>query len=298
MSEINVSPAIEQTIAVDPAAGPVKVISRTQRLIVNPSTKAVAVVNAGPMGPRGLTGPTDVDTVLTADGQLLTRILGSLAPVTRADLAADPAFVAAFAAALAAHAAASDPHPGYVTTAEGATLISNHEALANPHPGYLTPAEGDAVYVPLTQKGANNGVATLGATGVVPQTQMSASSILALLLGVDGAGSGIDADLLDGKQGNTYLYSNDSANIVQRGSTTSAAFAGAAPSTASGTITFPVAFSGTPIVVAWCTAITGNATTVLNAAGITSSNFGYRAALIAGSSTSTVTIHWIAIGPA
>lgn len=35
------------------------------------------------------------------------------------------------------------------TDAELATAISNHEAAANPHPTYLTQAEGDALYEPL-----------------------------------------------------------------------------------------------------------------------------------------------------
>lgn len=57
-----------------------------------------------------------------------------------------------------AHEAASDPHPGYLTPAEGdaayeavgtsATAIAAHEAASNPHPGYLTPVEGDAAYEP------------------------------------------------------------------------------------------------------------------------------------------------------
>ena len=78
--------------------------------------------------------------------------------------------------AVAAHVAAADPHPGYLTQAEGdsryrqsataltdgdipagiardsevAAAIGAHEAAADPHPGYLTAAEGDAAYVGLS----------------------------------------------------------------------------------------------------------------------------------------------------
>lgn len=74
--------------------------------------------------------------------------------------------------AVAAHVAAPDPHPGYLTQAEGdsryrqsataltdgdipagiardsevASAISTHVAAADPHPGYLTQAEGDGRY--------------------------------------------------------------------------------------------------------------------------------------------------------
>lgn len=36
-------------------------------------------------------------------------------------------------------------------------------------------ADADAALIPLTQKGANNGVATLGATGLIPDAQISAA---------------------------------------------------------------------------------------------------------------------------
>jgi hypothetical protein len=54
------------------------------------------------------------------------------------------------------HAASSNPHPAYLTQAEGdaayrsaaqvAASIGTHEAASNPHPVYLTQAEGDARY--------------------------------------------------------------------------------------------------------------------------------------------------------
>ena len=66
--------------------------SQTQRIIVNPPSNSVSVVLAGPIGPRGLTGPPDAENVLTVDGQIMTRVAGQLAPITRDNLAQDSAF--------------------------------------------------------------------------------------------------------------------------------------------------------------------------------------------------------------
>lgn len=70
----------------------INVISKTQKIIVDPSGGSVGVVNAGPMGPRGLTGPSEASLVLVVDGQLLTRVGGVLTPISRASLAGDTAF--------------------------------------------------------------------------------------------------------------------------------------------------------------------------------------------------------------
>ena len=69
------------------------------------------------------------------------------------------AVYAAIAAQIAAHEAEADPHPVYLTEAEGdaaydalgtaAALIAAHEAAANPHPTYLTQAEADLLYEAL-----------------------------------------------------------------------------------------------------------------------------------------------------
>jgi hypothetical protein len=63
----------------------------------------------------------------------------------------------AAAAAVSAHEAAGDPHPQYLTPAEGSAAYevlgaasaarTAHEAAGDPHPGYLTAAEGNAAYV-------------------------------------------------------------------------------------------------------------------------------------------------------
>jgi len=85
---------------------------------------------------------------------------------TAAQTALDGKEVAgASAASMAAHLAASDPHPQYLTPAEGdaayaslaalagkentgvaASLLAAHVAAADPHPQYLTQTEGDALY--------------------------------------------------------------------------------------------------------------------------------------------------------
>jgi len=182
-----------------------------------------------------------------------------------------------------------------------ASLLSSHTSASDPHPQYLTPSEADAAYepknsniqahisstsnphavtaaqvgaIPMSQKGAANGVATLDASGYVPVSQMppatitdtypvasqaemlalvcqkgdvavrtdlnksfilrvepasvlanwqelltptdavqsvggytgtvTAGQILSAVETVDGAGSGLDADLLDGQQGSYY----------------------------------------------------------------------------------------------
>lgn len=57
---------------------------------------------------------------------------------------------------IAAHVADSDPHPQYLTAAEGnaaydsigsaSAAVATHEGLSDPHPQYLTPAEGSAAF--------------------------------------------------------------------------------------------------------------------------------------------------------
>lgn len=72
--------------------------------------------------------------------------------VTSAEGNAAYAAIGAPAAAVAAHVAAGDPHPQYLTSTEGnaayetAGAVAAHVAAANPHPVYLTQAEGDAAY--------------------------------------------------------------------------------------------------------------------------------------------------------
>lgn len=80
-------------------SGDIEVISYTQKIIVNPAKSSVSIIKAGPIGPTGAAGATGPvnNSVLTTDGDLMTRTAGVVARMTRATLAADTAFTTAFA---------------------------------------------------------------------------------------------------------------------------------------------------------------------------------------------------------
>ncbi|NBW64023.1 MAG: hypothetical protein EBR33_13175, partial [Synechococcaceae bacterium WB4_1_0192] len=100
----------------------------------------------------------------------------------------------AAAAAVAAHTAAADPHPGYLTAAEGnaayaasgapAAAVAAHEAAADPHPGYLTAAEGAASFATAAQGAKADAAAVAGAIG---------SSGLTMTAGILGRETGTGA---------------------------------------------------------------------------------------------------------
>ena len=69
-----------------------QVASQTQRIVVNSSSRSISLINAGPQGPAGIPGPSEASLILVSDGQLLTRVDGELAPITRLALAEDAAF--------------------------------------------------------------------------------------------------------------------------------------------------------------------------------------------------------------
>jgi hypothetical protein len=120
-------------------------------------------------------GARTVDAPASAVAALATKQtvgLGSVDNTSDANKPVSTAQAAAIADAVSAHVAAADPHPGYLTQAEGdsryrqsatalsdsdipagiardsevAAAIGAHEAAADPHPGYLTPAEGNTAY--------------------------------------------------------------------------------------------------------------------------------------------------------
>lgn len=114
-------------------------------------------------------------------------------------------------AAVTTHEAAANPHPTYLTAAEGdaaydalgaaATaetnadayadgLIATHEAAANPHPTYLTAAEGDAAYDAINA--ASDAVTAHVALGD-PHTQYALES-----------GAVLDGDTAGGDLSGTY----------------------------------------------------------------------------------------------
>lgn len=101
--------------------------------------------------------------------------------------------------AVATHAAATDPHPTYLTQTEGdgryrqtatalvdadipaaiardaevTSAIGTHEAAGDPHPGYLTAAEGNAAYAPV-------GAVTGGALRVATNQTATATAATAV----------------------------------------------------------------------------------------------------------------------
>lgn len=84
-----------------------------------------------------------VSATHTASGLTAGHVLRATAATTfgfgaiqDGDLPATIARDSEVTTAVSDHAASADPHPGYVTTAEGSTLISDHVGAADPHTGY------------------------------------------------------------------------------------------------------------------------------------------------------------------
>lgn len=88
-----------------------------------------------------------------------------------------------------------------------------------------------------SQKAQANGVATLDDTGKVPNAQLpagsveTAQSILTKLKTVDGSGSGLDADLLDGKTSADYVLVVNISTATNDNSTTKVSAAAATKKT-------------------------------------------------------------------
>lgn len=123
------------------------------------------------------------------------------------DVGADAAGTgaSAAAAAVAAHTVASDPHPQYLTDAEGnaaydasgaaTSAVSAHVAESDPHPQYTTQSEGDARY----ERGL-----TAGANITIDRTNPVAPVISA-----SGGGGGGAVDSVNGQTGVVVLDAAD-----------------------------------------------------------------------------------------
>lgn len=123
------------------------------------------------------------------------------------------------------------------------------------------------------------------ATGTSPLTVTSTTKV-----------TNLNADLLDDIDSTGFLKTGGTNLLVVRGSLTSAAFSNVAGSTSSGTFSFGVTFGSTPILLLSCTALTGNTATWINVGTTLSTTQGSYRAAISGTSASTVTVYWVAIG--
>lgn len=88
-----------------------------------------------------------------------------------------------------------------VNADKGSTAVASHVALADPHPQYLTAAEGSAAYQPLDAD--LTALAALAGTGVVVRTASNTFTTRALT-----AGTGISISNGDGISGNPTISSN------------------------------------------------------------------------------------------
>lgn len=151
----------------------------------------------------GLWVPVDalVSGVSSVNGQSGVVVLDA------ADVGADAAGAGASAAAeaVAAHTAASDPHPQYLTPAEGnaaydvsgaaTSAVAAHVAASDPHPQYTTQSEGDARY----ERGL-----TAGTNITIDRTNPAAPVISA-----SGGGGGGAVDSVNGQTGVVVLDAAD-----------------------------------------------------------------------------------------
>lgn len=167
-----------------------------------------------------VTGGGGTGAVDSVNGQTGVVVL------TATDVGADTAGTAA--AAVGTHVAASDPHPQYLTPAEGnaaydalgaaASAVSTHVAASDPHPQYNTQAEGDARYERNLTAGANI---------TIDRTNPAAPVISAS--GGGGGGGGGAVDSVNGQTGVVVLDTDDIAEGVSNLYFTNGRAAAAAP---------------------------------------------------------------------
>ena len=169
-----------------------------------------------------VTGGGGTGAVDSVNGQTGVVVL------TATDVGADTAGTGASqaASAVSTHVAASDPHPQYLTPAEGnaaydalgaaASAVSTHVAASDPHPQYNTQAEGDARYERNLTAGANI---------TIDRTNPAAPVISAS--GGGGAGGAVDS--VNGQTGVVVLDTDDIAEGVSNLYFTNGRAAAAAP---------------------------------------------------------------------
>jgi hypothetical protein len=143
-------------------------------------------------------------------------------------------------------------------------------------------SSGQQAWTPLVVTNPTNN------TGTIPT--LPASSIpLASLTVAANVSSIVTANIADLRQQAVPV----GTPYIQRGHFSMSFVSGIA----TGTVTFPAAFNGTPYLQLTCQAITNNTTTVLNQTGVTSTGFTYRAALASGSTAYTGAgfADWVAV---
>lgn len=237
----------------------------TATLTVDAGVTLTATVTVGAGGEGGASAWGDITGTL-GDQTDLDTALDAKAPL------ASPTFTGTPAAPTAAGATSTTQ---LATTAFVAGEVATHAAAANPHPTYLTAAEGDAAYdalgaaaaaqaasqpldADLTALAAAGNSATLAATtaaflaadetkldGIeaLAEVNDTAAEILTKLLTVDGTGSGLDADLLDGSSAAAFATAAQGALADLAAPLASPALTGTptAPTAAGGTNTTQLA---------------------------------------------------------
>lgn len=98
----------------------------------------------------------------------------------------------------------------------GSATLKYNQIFANTFNGTATSAEAFQSPMSITLSGDQNGVVSFdGSSNVTLTTSNVPANLLSDLLTVDGAGSGLDSDLLDGQEGSYYLDVN---SVIDGGS--------------------------------------------------------------------------------
>lgn len=209
-------------------------VPETDEVTVGVSVPIVAASGGSSGGGAVDSVNTQTGVVVLDAGDIGFTAVGTIAATDTQTAVAEVATDAA--AALTAHEGASDPHPGYLTSAEGAAAydaLGAADGKVSDTAYDATSWDGDTTHAP-SKNAVRDKIESLSAGGVTSVDgntgAVTASQLLTSIKTVDGAGSGLDADLLDG--------------------ISSAAFAPVASPTFTGTVTVPSgAALGTPTSV-------------------------------------------------